>query len=73
MHACPTRNVQIGPEKRDCIVANTSARKQTKRLGTQRGPEQIQQGHATRFDFDVQFLNVFTFANQLPCCDAQDY
>jgi hypothetical protein len=72
MHACPTRNVQIGTEKRRRIGANTSARKQTKRLGTQRRPHQIQQGHATRFYFNVQFLNVFAFVNQLPRCDTQN-
>ena len=73
MHSLPTRNVQIGTEKRGYIVANTSAGKQTKRLGTQRGPDQIQQGHATGFDFNVQCLNVFTFVHQLPRCDTQDY
>ena len=72
MYSLPTRNVQIGTEKRGRIVANTATGKQTKRLGTQRGPDQIQQGHTTRFDFNVQFFNAFTFAHQQPCCDAQD-
>jgi len=40
-------------------------------LGTQRGPDQIQQGHATGFDFDLQCLDVFTFAQQQPRRHAQ--
>ena len=71
MYSFPAWDVQVGTEKRGRVVANASARKQTERLGTQRGPDQIQQGHATGFDFDLQCLDVFTFAQQQPRRHAQ--
>jgi len=72
MRSCPAQNVQVGTEKCGCVVANALARKQTKRLGAQRRPDQIQQRHATGFDFNLQCLDVFTFADQQPCRDTQD-